>query len=264
MKLTQVFKYVTRRYIVGNFFRSFVTPIFGDRWRFGSIKTQTQTKSFSSTDERLGSNNQPMKATKNQSALFEIAFPKIQAQQDIPNAYETLQFNKTTDGVATVTLNRPKQLNAFNILMWNEFMTAFQNVDKDKDAKCIILTGNEKSFSTGMDLSVFLDIDIVLNDEPCQGRRKEGLAKMIQFFQDSVSATEHCSVPVIAAASGFCIGGALDVFTACDLRYCTADARFSIKETDLAMVGSGYHDYVLFGLLFVYLYFDLCYDIVGC
>ena len=63
-----------------------------------------------------------------------------------------------------------------------------------------------------------------------------GLYKVIKFFQNSVSSTEDCIVPVLATASGHCIGGALDVFTACDLRYCITDTQFSIRETDLAMV----------------------------
>ena len=232
---------------MGNFLRTFVSPVVGDKWRSlspsfnNNNNSQQPSKSFSNNKETEPYHSNSTKTTKYPTTLFEIAFPKIQSQT-VSTLYETLQYIKSNQGVATVTLNRPKQLNAFNILMWNEFLTVFQNVDKDKDAKCVILTGNEKSFSTGMDLSVFLDIDVVLNDEPCQGRRKEGLAKMIQFFQDSVSATENCSVPVIGAVGGFCIGGALDVFTACDLRYCTADARFSIKETDLAMV-TFYFDY---------------------
>lgn len=235
MNLTRVFKYVTRRYVVGNFFRTFVTPLVGDQWRIPPSKapsssTYSASKPFST---EAGSNQ--AKTGKFPTTLFEIAFPKIKSQTQTP-AYGTLQVAKSPDGVATVSLNRPKQLNAFNIPMWDEFLTVFRNVDHDRDVKCVILTGNEKSFSTGMDLSVFMDIDVVLNDEKCEGRRKEGLEKVIQFFQDSVSATENCAVPVLAAASGFCIGGALDVFTACDLRYCTADAKFSIKETDLAMV----------------------------
>ena len=72
--------------------------------------------------------------------------------------------------------------------------------------------------------------------ESCDGRRREGISRMIQFLQDAVSAPEKCKVPVIAAISGFCIGGAVDMVTACDLRYCTDDATFCVKETDLAIV----------------------------
>lgn len=63
-----------------------------------------------------------------------------------------------------------------------------------------------------------------------------GVMNFIQFLQDSISAPENCSVPVIAAVHGNCIGGAVDLITSCDLRYCTKDAVFCVKETDLAIV----------------------------
>lgn len=59
---------------------------------------------------------------------------------------------------------------------------------------------------------------------------------MLQFLQDCVSAPERCKVPVIAAVHGHCIGGAVDLISACDLRLCSKDASFCIKETDLGMV----------------------------
>ena len=74
------------------------------------------------------------------------------------------------------------------------------------------------------------------SQESCEGRKREALANIIHFLQDAVSSTENCKVPVIAAISGNCIGGAVDLITACDLRYCTEDAVFCIKETDLGMV----------------------------
>ena len=102
--------------------------------------------------------------------------------------------------------------------------------------RVVILTGNEKSFSTGMDLGVFQDMDALAKKETCPGRVRESLVHIIQWLQDAISGPEKCVVPVIAAISGHCIGGAVDLATACDLRYCTDDATFSIKETDLAMV----------------------------
>jgi enoyl-CoA hydratase len=120
--------------------------------------------------------------------------------------------------------------------MWSEFRTAFEQLSEDPEVRVVVLTGSAKSFSTGIDLSMFLDIDATLAEEPCGARQREGLARIIQHLQDSVSATERCRVPVIAAISGYCIGGAVDVVTACDLRLCTADAKFGVRETDLGMV----------------------------
>ena len=72
--------------------------------------------------------------------------------------------------------------------------------------------------------------------DPCPGRVRESLVHVIKWLQGAISGPEKCVVPVIAAISGQCIGGAVDLITACDMRYCTDDAVFCIKETDLAMV----------------------------
>jgi enoyl-CoA hydratase/carnithine racemase len=72
--------------------------------------------------------------------------------------------------------------------------------------------------------------------EKCEGRRREGLIRFISYLQGIFNFPEKISIPVIASITGHCIGGALDLITACDLRYCTKDASFCIKETDLAIV----------------------------
>jgi enoyl-CoA hydratase len=90
--------------------------------------------------------------------------------------------------------------------------------------------------NSSQDLSVFGEMQSFLNLETCEGRKREAMIRMIRYLQESINAPEQCCVPVIAAISGYCIGGAVDLITACDMRYCTADAVFSIKETDLAMV----------------------------
>jgi enoyl-CoA hydratase/carnithine racemase len=67
-------------------------------------------------------------------------------------------------------------------------------------------------------------------------RHRTLLGHIIQFFQDAISKPEECPVPVIAAVHGHCVGGAVDLITACDLRYCTKDSVFVVKEVDLAIV----------------------------
>ena len=149
---------------------------------------------------------------------------------------ETILSEETYPGVFSLTLNRPTRGNAFNMQMWHELRDAFLTVDGDHAVRAIILTGNATSFSTGMDLSVFAEMQKMAMSELCEGRRREALGHFVQFLQDAISAPEVCSVPVIAAISGHCIGGAVDLITACDLRYCTDGSSFCIKETDLAMV----------------------------
>jgi len=135
-----------------------------------------------------------------------------------------------------VALNRPSKGNAFNMLMWRELQEVFQAMNADSSAKVAILKGASTHFSTGMDLEVFVEMNDMAGRERCEGRKREALSHIIQFYQDCISSPEKAPIPVIAAISGFCIGGAIDLITACDMRYCTTDSVFSIKETDLAIV----------------------------
>ena len=146
----------------GNWFiqRHFVNPL---KHRFPSIyklisPTFTTTSSTSSTNNNNNINN---------PSLEQIAFPSSSSNttnNTLPE-YTTIDYKiDTTNKIATITLNRPKQLNAFNLTMWNEFKHIFNTTinTNNKDIRVVILTGSTKSFSTGMDLSVFMDIDVVV------------------------------------------------------------------------------------------------------
>ena len=166
--------------------------------------------------------------------LRQFAYPR--QQQSLGALNHKLITSQVTDGIATITLNRPKKGNAFNMLMWKELMEVFQAVNNDSNAKVAILQGSSSHFSTGMDLEVFVEMNAMAGKEKCEGRKREALSHIVQFYQDCISSPERSVVPVIAAIHGGCIGGAIDLITACDMRYCTADTTFSIKETDLAIV----------------------------
>lgn len=170
-------------------------------------------------------------------SIEKVAYPRRQRK------VETLMLgtisgetSRGNSAVYNLTLNRPTRGNAFNMQMWHELREAFQCIEGDNSIHVVVLTGNSTSFSTGMDLSVFSDMQKMAMSEPCEGRRREALSNFIQFLQDAISSPEICSVPVIAAISGHCIGGAVDLITACDIRYCTDSSSFCVKETDLAMV----------------------------
>ena len=174
---------------------------------------------------------------KNDFSVEKVAYPR--RQKNIETLmFETIGITKSAknSGVLNVILNRPSRGNAFNMQMWHEFKEAFMTIEGDNSVRVVVLAGNSASFSTGMDLSVFSEMQGMAMSEPCEGRRREALVNFIQFLQDAISSPEICSVPVIAAISGHCIGGAVDLITACDIRYCTDSSSFCIKETDLAMV----------------------------
>jgi enoyl-CoA hydratase len=121
--------------------------------------------------------------------------------------------------------------------MWEDLYNVFNGIKHDEKVKVVILNGSNNNFSTGMDLEVFAEMSKLSSLVKCEGRKREGIENLIIFFQDCISAPEiTCPVPVIAAISGYCIGGAVDLIAACDMRYCTNSSNFSIKETDLAMV----------------------------
>eukprot|EP01041_Mallomonas_annulata_P011420 gene11420-23892_t len=167
-------------------------------------------------------------------SVSQLGFP---FQQKKVNEVTLLTIaTQLSEGVLGVTLNRPQKRNAFNMHMWADFKHIFAVANGDESVRVAVLSGAGGHFSSGMDLSVFSQINALTSGESCDARRREGLANIIQYLQDAVSATEQCRIPVIAAITGHCIGGAVDVICACDLRYCTVDASFSIKETDLAMV----------------------------
>lgn len=141
------------------------------------------------------------------------------------------------NGVTTVLLNRPQKHNALSIPMWEELIDCFDSISRDPTVRVAILGATKgPAFCAGMDLGVFQEMKELAAAEPCAGRVREQLLAQIQYFQRGVSAPELCSKPVIAAVDGSVIGGGVDLLTACDMRYCTARATFSVKEVDLAIV----------------------------
>lgn len=151
-------------------------------------------------------------------------------------AFETLKLRSASDGVLHVALNRPRAVNAMNMALWTELAAAFDLVERDPSVRCVVLSGDGRAFSSGMDLNVFAEMQKQAATEPCEGRKREQLSRVISHFQRVISAPERCRVPVLAAVHGACIGAAVDLITACDLRFCDASAVFSVKEVDLAIV----------------------------
>ena len=150
--------------------------------------------------------------------------------------YETISVSVDEEGVAKILMNRPDKMNAMNWRMWKELKESFEVVNKDPSVRCIILGSTSNHFSTGMDLSVFAEMVQSHHKEKCPGRAREKLENTIDFFQSTCTGAEACNVPVICAIDGNAIGGAVDLLTACCLRYCTKQANFSVKEIDLAIV----------------------------
>ena len=135
------------------------------------------------------------------------------------------------DSVARLVLNRPEKRNAMDMPFFTELGDAFFKLDADPDVRVVVIKGEGKSFSAGLDLEALPGLV-----QAATAEAREGLRRMILKAQASMTAIETCRKPVIAAAHGACIGGAVDLLSACDIRFASRDAVFSIRETKMAMV----------------------------
>ena len=137
------------------------------------------------------------------------------------------------DKIAHVQINRPDKVNAMNADFWSEIVEIFQWIDDTDEARVVVLSGAGKHFSSGIDLMLLAQAGSALGKDV--GRNAEALRRKILQLQASFNAVDNCRKPVLAAIQGYCIGGAIDLVSACDMRYCTVDAQFSIKEVDMGM-----------------------------
>ena len=147
-------------------------------------------------------------------------------------SFETLDL-KFDDKICTLILNRPEIFNAMNKLFWKEIISAF-NLINNSDSRVTIIKGSGKHFTSGIDLKDFSDL-LTKPDEDI-GRRANFLKKEITQMQNSFQAIDQAKMPVIASIHGACIGGGLDLISACDMRYASFDAFFSIHEINLGMI----------------------------
>jgi len=147
--------------------------------------------------------------------------------------YESFNI-EVKDHIAHVQFSPPEALNTMNKAFWLELPRCVQDIEAHTDARVIVISSTGKHFSAGMDLGVFSDPKSVpMSGDP--GRMAENLRRVVLQLQDTLTSLERVRLPVLAAVHGGCIGGALDLVCAADSRYCTADAYFTIKETELGM-----------------------------
>jgi enoyl-CoA hydratase len=145
------------------------------------------------------------------------------------------RLNVTLDGkVAVIELARPGKANALDLPMWQELRHAMRWLDATPAARVGILRGAGALFTSGIDLALLAGLPERIAD-PCEGRAREKLRGVILDLQDTLTAIDRCRKPVIAAVHGPCIGGGVDIVLACDMRYCSADAVFSVKEVAVGL-----------------------------
>jgi enoyl-CoA hydratase len=138
--------------------------------------------------------------------------------------------------IAWVYLNRPDKLNAMNEPAWKESPAIFRDLDEDESIRAIIIAGKGKCFTAGIDLiGMSGSIPNIMNKEQL-GALKWQFLPAIYALQETITCIERCKKPVIAAIHHYCVGAGLDMATACDIRLCTKDATFSLREAAVGFV----------------------------
>lgn len=141
--------------------------------------------------------------------------------------YENILF-KVTDGVAVITLNRPKAWNALCTQLNIELEDALIAAERDQEVRVVVLTGGDKAFAAGA------DIKEMAQASPMEAARTSALAQRINNF------LEQMSVPVIAAVNGLALGGGCELALACDFRVVAENAEFGLPEVGLGILpGAG-------------------------
>lgn len=151
------------------------------------------------------------------------------------NQYETLLVTEAKPFVYNVQLNRPKSLNSMNNKMWLEITECFNQLAEDANCRVIILSGAGKSFCAGLDFKDAMSFGQELAEHEDIARKCKVMKKKIKIYQDTCTSIEKCPKPVIGAAHGACVGAAVDMLSAADIRYCSSNAWFQIKEVDIGM-----------------------------
>jgi enoyl-CoA hydratase/carnithine racemase len=142
-------------------------------------------------------------------------------------ALENVLYEKK-DGIAYVTLNRPKVLNALNQRTWQDLRAAFEDVRDDATVRGVILTGaGDKAFIAGADISEIAHITAV------------DAERSSRYGQDVLTLVENLGKPVIAAVNGFALGGGCETAMACTIRVASEHARFGQPEVTLGIIPGG-------------------------
>jgi enoyl-CoA hydratase len=139
-------------------------------------------------------------------------------------AYENIIF-EVTEGIATITFNRPKALNALNDHLLDEFSAALDDIAADEDIRVLILTGaGEKSFVAGADITELATFDTL------QGKLFSSKGQLV------IGRLQELAIPVIAAVNGFALGGGSEIALACDFIYASENAMFGLPEITLGII----------------------------
>ncbi|GAB3782427.1 crotonase/enoyl-CoA hydratase family protein [Spirosoma horti] len=148
--------------------------------------------------------------------------------------YESLSF-ESGDGVLTVSLLGPGKGNAMGPEFWEELPRVMDEINEMSDVRCVVFRGSGDHFSYGLDVARMMPrIASLASGNPMASERRKLMAQ-IRFMQSGFLKIHESAKPVIAAVHGWCIGGGLNMIAAADIRLCSRDAKFSLREAKLAI-----------------------------
>ena len=144
---------------------------------------------------------------------------------------------KVDNNVANLVLSRPDELNTMTRDFWVELPVVLDEINRNSEIRAVILSSSGKHFCAGMDLNAFSNgVENIPDDKkPDHARVGEALYRVAKELQGYISTLEKIRAPVIAAVQGGCVGGALDLITACDIRLASKEAFFCIQEVNIGM-----------------------------
>jgi enoyl-CoA hydratase len=148
-------------------------------------------------------------------------------------------FDVTIDRqIAHIVLNRPEKRNSMIPAFWDELPAIIEDIDNHARARVIVISSTGPHFSSGIDTAMFSDSSIAPDAQARAETLRQHGARFydtVQRMQRSFSVLESCRIPVLAAIQGGCIGGGVDLATACDMRYATEDAFITVFEINIGM-----------------------------
>jgi enoyl-CoA hydratase len=141
------------------------------------------------------------------------------------------------DHVATLWLDSPERRNAMGPAFWQDLPRIMHELSDDADVRAIVVAARGPHFTVGLDLKAFGQITGTDGGRGgSEAVRRTRQYATIKRIQSTVTTVADCPKPVIAAVHGYCIGGGVDLITACDIRLASADALFTVRETKIAIV----------------------------
>ena len=139
--------------------------------------------------------------------------------------------------VAQVTLIGPGKNNAMGPQFWAEMPEVMAELDADPGVRAIVVAGAGRNFSYGLDLATMIpELAPMLDVQGVDAGRNLQVFELVHRMRRAIDAVFRCRTPTVAAVQGRCLGGGVDLISACDIRHCSADAVFSVREIKVGIV----------------------------